>query len=108
MFYVLAQVWCNATDGLYMLTSANAADIGDLTSSSVTASTDSSGAPAQYVAMGSSFFTTVGKVVFFDYTIFKNTDGTPNDWSLLRYFLIAIGIAVLVDAALVFRQLLAG
>lgn len=108
MFYVLAQVWCNATDGLYMLTNANASDLGDLSSSSVTTSTDSSGAPAQYVAAGASFFTTVGKVVFFDYTIFKNTDGTPNDWSLLRYLLIVMGLAILVDAGIVFRQLFPG
>jgi hypothetical protein len=108
MFYILAQLWCNATDGLYMLTNANAADLGDLSSSSVTSSTDSSGAPAQYVSAGASFFTTIGKVIFFNYTIFKNIDGTPNDWSLLRYFLMVIGIAILVDAAIVFRQLFSG
>jgi hypothetical protein len=107
-FYVAAQLLCNIVDGNAMYTSANVSDLGSLSSSSVTTSSDTSGAPASYVAPGNNFFTVINKIAFFDYTIFRNVDGTVNDWVILRYFFICIGIALLVDAALVFRQLIAG
>jgi hypothetical protein len=108
MFYIIAQVLCNIVDGNAMVTAANVADTGDLANSSVTTSTDSSGTPATYVSMAGSFFTTVGKVIFFDYTIFRNLDGTANDFVILRYLLIAIGIVIIVETAIVFRQIIAG
>lgn len=108
MFYVLAQVICNFIDGTAMYTSANVADLSNATESSITTSTDSSGTPAQFISMGTGFFSTIGKIVFFDYTIFRNTDGTANDWVILRYLLICIGIAIMVEMAIVFRQIIAG
>lgn len=108
MFYIIAQILCNIVDGNDMITNSNTADIGGLSTSSVTMSSDTSNTPAQYVSMGGSFFTTVGKLVFFDFSIFRNTDGTPNDWVVLRYLLMAIGLLLLVEAALVFRQIVAG
>ena len=108
MFYVIAQILCNICDGNAMVTNTNVADIGGLGTSSVTTSTDSSGTPAQYVAMGSSFFTVVGKLVFFDFTVFKNLDGTSNDWIILRYLLICLGIMLLVETAIIFQQIVAG
>jgi hypothetical protein len=108
MVYVIAQVLCNIVDGNTMFTNTNVADINSLSSASVTSSSDSSGTPAQYVAMGDSFFTTIGKVAFFDYTLFRNLDGTANDWVIIRYLLICWGIVTLVEAAVVFRQIIAG
>lgn len=108
MFYVLAQVICNFIDGSAMYSSTNVADLNSATESSVTTSSDSSGTPAQYISMGMGFFTTIGKIAFFDYTIFRNTDGTANDWVILRYLLICMGIAILVEMAVVFRQIISG
>lgn len=108
MFYVICQVVGNFVGGNAMVTGANVADLNNASSSSVTTSTDSAGTPAQYVSMGSSFFSTAQKIAFFDYTMFRNTDGTANEWVILRYLLICIGIYLLVDAAVVFRQLLSG
>ena len=108
MFYVICQVVCNFIDGNAMVTAANVADLNNTSSTSVTTSTDTSGTPAQYVTMAGSFFTTIGKIAFFDYTVFRNTDGTANEWVIIRYLLICIGIAILIEIAVVFRQIIAG
>lgn len=108
MFYVICQVVCNFVDGNAMVTAANVADLNDASATSVTTSTDTSGTPAQYVTMAGSFFTTIGKIAFFDYTVFRNTDGTANEWVIVRYLLICIGIAILIEVAVVFRQIIAG
>jgi hypothetical protein len=103
MFYVICQVVCNFVGGNAMVTAANVADINNASSTSVTTSSDTSGTPAQYVTMGQSFFAAIGKIAFFDYTVFRNTDGTANEWVIIRYLLICIGIAILIEIAVVFR-----
>lgn len=108
MFYVICQMVCNFVDGSAMVTSANVADLNNASSSTITQSTDSSGTPAQYVSMTTGFFGSITKIIFFDYTVFRNTDGTANDWVILRYLLICIGIAILIEIAIVFRQIIAG
>jgi len=108
MVYVIAQVLCNIVDGNTMFTGANLADTGKASSASLTSSADSSGTPASYVAMGNDFFSTVSKMAFFDYSLFRNLDGTPNDWVIIRYLLICWGIVTLVEMAIVFRQIIAG
>jgi hypothetical protein len=108
MFYVLCQVICNFVDGNAMVTSANVADLNNASATSVTTSADTSGTPAQYVTMATSFFATIGKIAFFDYTVFRNIDGTANDWAILRYLLICVGIAILIEVAVVFRQIITG
>lgn len=108
MFYVVAQVLCNISEGYSMYTGADISSLNSMTSASVTSSTDSSGTPASYVSMDNGFFTTVGRLAFFDYSVFKNADGTANDWVLIRYLLICWGIVTLVEMAVVFRQIIAG
>lgn len=106
MFYIIAQVLCGIVDGSPMI--SDSSDLSGLASSSITSSQDTMGTPATYVSMGSNFFSSLGKIVFFDYTIFRNPDGTANDFAIIRYLLIAIGIAILIESAIVFRQILAG
>ena len=106
MFYIIAQVLCNIVDGSAMITSST--DLAGLSESSVTQSQDTTGTPATYVSMGTGFFESLGKIVFFDYTVFRNTDGTANDFAIIRYLLIAIGIVILIESAIIFRQILSG
>lgn len=107
MFFIVAQVLCNIVDGSAMY--ANTSAINDnMTQSSLTQSSDSSGTPATYVSMGQGFFSMFNKVVFWDFTIFRNTDGTPNDFVIIRYLLICIGIALLIELAVTMRQIIAG
>ena len=106
MFYIIAQVLCNIVDGLAMMTSTD--DLAGLSSSSITQSQDTTGTPATYVSMAGGFFSSLGKIIFFDYTIFRNLDGTPNDFVLIRYLLMAIGIVILIESAVIFRQILSG
>lgn len=106
MFYIIAQVLCNIVDGSAMIT--NSTDLSGLVDSSVTQSQDTTGTPATYFSMGTNFFASLGRIIFFDYTIFRNIDGTANDFVLMRYLLIAIGIVILIESAIVFRQILTG
>ncbi len=106
MFFIIATICCNVVDGNNMITSTS--DLAGLQSSSVTSSQDTSGTPATYFSMGANFFSSLWKMVTFDYTVFRNTDGTPNDWVVIRYLLIAVGIAIIIETALVFRQILSG
>lgn len=107
-FWITAQLLCNFVDGSNMLTDANVADIGSMSTSSTTTSVDTTGTPATYVAMGTDFFETINKLVFFDYTLFRDLDGTANDFIIFRYLLIAIGLVVLISAAIVFRSIFVG
>lgn len=106
MFYIIAQVLCNITDGSAMITDST--DLAGMTESSITQSQDTTGTPGTYVSMGTGFFASLGKIIFFDYTIFRNTDGTASDFAIVRYLLIAIGIVILIESAIVFRQILLG
>jgi hypothetical protein len=64
--------------------------------------------------MGTNTLDTFGKVVTFDYTMFKdihNLDpvtGKPmaNDFAIFRYLLIGIGIVMIVELVLVLRQII--
>lgn len=106
MFYIIAQVLCNIVDGSAMITSST--DLTGLSESSITQSQDTTGTPATYVSVSSNFFSSLGKIIFFDYTIFRNTDGTANDFAIIRYLLIAIGIVILIESVIIFRQILSG
>ena len=106
MFYIIAQVLCNIVDGSAMITSSS--DLSGLSDSSITQSQDTTGTPAAYFSMGQNFFSSLGRIIFFDYTVFRNIDGTANDFALIRYLLIAIGVVILIESAVVFRQILTG
>lgn len=107
-FWITSQLICNGIDGNPMFTDSNVIDLGSSMSSSTTTSTDTSGTPATYVAMGNSFFDKVNKLAFFDYTIFRNIDGTANDFIIFRYMLIVVGLVMLITAAIAFRSIFTG
>lgn len=131
MFYVIAQILGNITDGGQMMTSANVADIQNMQDHGVTTSTDSSGATAQFISTGTGFFGTLAKVVTFDYSLFYDIDSTVTDatscaaiggtWqtdyltckvannlSILRYLLMALGVVIIIEAIILFRQIIVG
>lgn len=107
-FWITSQLICNFVDGNAMFTSTNVADLSGSMSSSTTMSTDTSGTPAIYVSMGNTFFEKLNKLVFFDYTVFRNIDGTANDFVIFRYMLIVVGIVMLITAAIAFRSIFSG
>ena len=113
MFYILAIVICNVVEGASM-TSTISTDLDYMTAHDKTTSTDSNSNKANFVTMGPNVLITFGKIIFFDYTMFKDVNnldpvtGEPmaNDFAIFRYLLIAIGIIMIVELAIVLKQII--
>jgi len=113
MFYVLAIVICNVIEGAQMTTTISS-DLDYMTAHDTTTSTDSNSNKANFVTLGPDVLGTFGKIIFFDYTMFKDVNnldpvtGKPmaNDFVIFRYLLIAIGVIMIVELALVLRQII--
>ena len=110
MFYVLAIVICNVIEGAQM-TQGISTDMTSMTQYSQTKSTDTAGNVADFWTMGTNTLSVIGKIVTFDYTMFKNYDPatgttTANDFVIFRYLLIAIGAVMVVELVLVLRQII--
>ena len=126
-FYVLAQVICNFVEGNNYLTNANVAEIKTMTNTTLTSSASTTGTSTNFVDIGNTAIGTVKKLLFFDYSIFKDVDystteaactiiggqwdssisacKTDNDFVILKYMFIAIGIVMFVELAIVFKSL---
>lgn len=113
MFYVLAIVICNVIEGAQMTTGVNT-DMTSMVQHSQTKSTDTAGNVADFWTVGASTLSTIGKVITFDYTMFKDVNnldpvtGLPmaNDFAIFRYLLIAIGVVMVVELVIVLRQVI--
>ena len=113
MFYVLAIVVCNVIEGAQMATGIST-DITPMSQYSQTKSTDTAGNVADFWTVGASTLGTIGKIVTFDYTIFKDihdidpATGLPraNDFAIFRYLLIGIGIVMIIELIIVLRQVI--
>lgn len=110
MFYVLAIVICNVIEGAQMTTGIST-DMTAMTQYSQTKSTDTAGNTADFWTLGANTLSTFGKVITFDYTMFKDYDAgtgttTANDFAIFRYLLIAIGAVMVVELVLVLRQII--
>ena len=109
-FYILAIVVCNVVEGAQM-TQGISSDLSYMTQYSQTKSTDTAGNVADFWTVGANTLNTFGKIVTFDYTMFKDYDpgtGTSaaNDFAIFRYLLIAIGIVMVVEIVIVLRQII--
>jgi hypothetical protein len=109
-FYVLAIVVCNVIEGAQMTTGVST-DLTYMTQYSQTKSTDTAGNIADFWTVGTSALSTFGKIITFDYTIFKDYDpgtgtSTANDFAIFRYMLIAIGIVLVFEIVIVLRQII--
>lgn len=113
MFYVLAIVICNVIEGAQM-TQGVSTDLDYMTATDTTKSTDTAGNIANFVTLGPNALGTFGKIIFFDYTMFKdihNIDpatGRPraNDFAIIRYLLITIGVVMVVELVITLRQII--
>jgi hypothetical protein len=113
MFYILAIVICNVIEGAQMTTDIST-DLDYMTATGETKSTDTAGNIANFVSLGPDALATFGKIIFFDYTMFKNihdidpATGRPraNDFAIFRYLLIAIGVVMIVELVIVLRQII--
>jgi hypothetical protein len=109
-FYVLAILVCNVIEGAQM-TQGISSDLSYMTQYSQTKSTDTAGNVADFWTVGANTLSTFGKIVTFDYTMFKDYDpgtgtSTANDFAIFRYLLIAIGIVMVVEIVIVLRQII--
>jgi hypothetical protein len=110
MFYILAIVICNVIEGAQM-TATISTELDTVTAHDNTKSTDSVGNVADFISLGPSALATVGKIIFFDYTMFKDINnidpvtGKPmaNDFAIFRYLLIAIGVVMIIELFIVIR-----
>ena len=108
-FYILATLICNVGEGQAMAHSINTDMEAGLGHNTVQ-STDALGATTTFWTMGANTLGLIWKVVAFDYSLFKDVDpvtgtATANDWAILRYMLIAIGIAIVIDFIVVLRSI---
>jgi hypothetical protein len=106
-FYVLAIVVCNVIEGAQMTTGIST-DMTSMTQYSQTKSTDTVGNIADFWTVGANTLATIGKVVTFDYTMFKDYDpgtgtSTANDFAIFRYLLIGIGFVMILEIILAIR-----
>jgi hypothetical protein len=106
-FYVLAIVVCNVIEGAQMTQGINT-DMTSMTQYSQTKSTDTVGNISDFWTPGVNALATIGKVITFDYTIFKDYDpgtgtSTANDFVIFRYLLIAIGFVMVLEIILAIR-----
>lgn len=109
-FFILAQVICNFIEGNDMLTQANIDFTQNMTSHRYTTTTDIEGGEGTFVSKGIDF---LSKLFIFDYSIFYDIDPvtgekTSNDFYIFRLFLIAVGIAMWIDAIITFRKMILG
>jgi hypothetical protein len=113
MFYILAIVICNVIEGAQMTTGIST-DLDYMTAHDTTKSTDTAGNLANFITLGPDALGTFGKVIFFDYSMFKDMNnldpvtGKPmaNDFAIFRYLLIAIGVIMIVELVIVLRQII--
>ena len=110
MFYVFAVVICNVIEGAQMATGIST-DMTALSQYSQTESVDTAGNKADFLSLGGNVLSTIGKVITFDYTMFKDYDpgtgtSTANDFAIFRYLLIAIGAVMIVELVIVLRQII--
>jgi len=86
-------------------------DMTALSQYSQTESVDTAGNKADFLSLGGNVLSTIGKVITFDYTMFKDYDpgtgtSTANDFAIFRYLLIAIGAVMIVELVIVLRQII--
>ena len=108
-FYILAIVVMNVIEGQPMVHGIDT-DMTAGTQYNTVQSTDALGATTNFWTLGANALGVIGKVVTFDYTIFKDVDpatglAVPNDWAILRYILIAIGIIMIWETVIVLRSI---
>ena len=110
MFYIMAQLICNLVEGQSMVYGVST-DMTSGTQYQQTTSTDTSGNKADFWTMGANTLSLIGKVVTFEYSLFYDVDPatgavTANDFSIIRYLLIAIGIVMVIELVIVLRQII--
>ena len=110
MFYVLAVVICNIIEGASMVQGVDTS-MTNLTQYAQTESVDTAGNKANFWELGKSTLATIGKIITFDYSMFYDVDPstgvkTANDFSIFRYLLMGIGAVMVVELAIVLKQVI--
>jgi hypothetical protein len=126
MLFVLAQVICNFMEGNQMIHAAEGEDISEAWEFTQTTSVDTLGTAITWIDKPIDF---MKKVFAFDYNMFYDvyvgytettctaaggawqSDSTckfANDFTIIRYLLMCIGIIMWVELALVLRRLTLG
>lgn len=105
--YIILQIWCTAIEGTSMYNQALATDVEQMVQHEQTTTTTSLGNTITFFDKAWDF---VSKVVFWDYTIFKDVDpttgeNTANQLAIFRYLGIAVGFVLLVDLVVILRRL---
>lgn len=109
-FYILAQIICNFVEGNNMVTDANIIEAQENLAHQHTTTVDTEGTSDSFISKAKDFIT---KIVFFDYSMFYDIDPasgekTANNFVIIRYLLIAIGIVILVEASITFKKAILG
>jgi len=113
MLWILGQMACNWIEGQEMLTDTDMMHVSNLTETRSFNVADTSGTDLTAVSMGVGFFDTVKEIFLFDFSFFYDYDAntgllTPNNFMILRYFLLCVVIACLIELALTLRSLILG
>lgn len=108
-FYIFAQILCNIGEGNQPTTNTDLTDMQAMTQFNTTTTSSSSQPSQAYPTASPTLWNKISQILFFNYSLFYDYDPvtgnkTPNIFMLLRYFLVAIGIVILIDLAIAFTQ----
>ena len=113
-FFILAQMICNMWGGRDMYDNANPYPISVDKSDNYTIyqtdqTVDSLGkttsVPNFDIGQVGDFF---AKLFTFDYPIFENDDGTDNDFVVIRWMLVCVGLIMWIELFLTIRRMILG
>lgn len=108
--FAICTIICNTLDQQDVYTGSDMQIIGNLTTQhSLGGATDSTGSPFSFINSAVDFFKNLWKIMVFDYSFFKNPDGSANEWAIVRYIVFwPLTIGMIFTLALYLRQITVG
>lgn len=106
-FYILSQLACNFYGDRNMYDNVDIQNEGAV-DYTITTGADTQGISTTWVDTAASVWDWGTKLFAFDYACFQESDGSPNDFLILRLLLIGISVVLWIDIALTLRRLSMG
>lgn len=106
-FFMIAQVSCNFYGDRDMYENVDIRNQG-AAEQSITTATDTEGTGVTWLDVGAGAWDFITKLFAFNYPCFQNTDGSDNEFIIIRYLLIAVGFVMWIDIAYTIRRIARG
>lgn len=99
VFWLIGAMWCNIGLGNQAFTENESAVVENMTSYNTISSSDQTNGSNIFWQASPGFYVGLGKAIIFDWPVFKNLDGTPNDFTIIRYVLLLIAAVCVLQLA---------